>query len=107
VKVAKADAVDGRTVAEVWAQKAALKDKPVTSHGTVVKFTAGVLGKNWLHLRDGSGSREKADDDVTVTTGDAAAVGDVVTVAGTVRLDRDFGSGYSYAVIVEEAKVTK
>jgi hypothetical protein len=107
VKVAKAEAADGRTVAEVWAQKAALKDKPVTIHGTVVKFTAGVLGKNWLHLRDGSGSREKADDDVTVTTGDAAAVGDVVTVAGTVRLDRDFGSGYSYAVIIEEAKVTK
>ena len=107
VKVAKSDAADGRTVAEVWAQKAALKDKQVTIHGTVVKFTANVLGKNWLHLRDGSGSREKADDDVTVTTGDAAAVGDVVTVAGTVRLDRDFGSGYSYAVMVEEAKVTK
>ena len=73
----------------------------------VVKVTPEVMGKNWLHLRDGSGSREKKDDDITVTTTAMAAVGDVVVVRGVVHLDRDFGAGYTYPVIIEDAKVTK
>jgi len=60
-----------------------------------------VLGKNWLHLKDGSG--KPGSDDLTVTTTQHAAVGDVVTIKGVVHLDRDFGSGYSYAVLIEEA----
>ena len=43
----------------------------------------------------------------TRTTSDSAAVGDVVVVKGTVRLDKDFGAGYAYPVIVEDAKITK
>ena len=77
------------------------------SYGKVVKFLPGIMGKNWLHLRDGSGARANGDDDITVTTGDSAAVGDVVLVRGTVRIDKDFGAGYRYAVMVEEAKVSK
>jgi len=94
-------------VAEVWAQKDKLKDAPVAVRGKVVKFLPGIMGKNWLHLRDGSGSREKGDDDITVTTSETAAVGDVVLVSGVVRIDKDFGAGYRYPVIVEEAKVSK
>lgn len=107
VNVAKAEGADARTVAEVWAARAALKDRPVSVRGKVVKFLPGIMGKNWLHLRDGSGARAKGDDDLTVTTADTVAVGDVVLVRGTVRTDKDFGSGYDYAVIVEEAKVSK
>src|SRR5262245_7147568 len=55
--VPKAEGSNGRSVAEIWAQKAALKDSPVVVRGTVVKFLPGIMGKNWLHLRDGSGSR--------------------------------------------------
>lgn len=107
VKVEKAKGADARTVAEVWGQKAKLKDQPVTVRGTVVKYNAGIMGKNWLHLKDGSGSADKKDDDLAVTTLDAAAVGDVVTIKGPVHLDKDFGAGYFFAVIVEDAKLEK
>ncbi|MHB8872936.1 MAG: nucleotide-binding protein [Myxococcaceae bacterium] len=107
IKVAKAEGAEGRTIAELFAQKAALKDKPVAFRGKVVKFTSGVMSRNWLHLRDGSGTDEAKNNDITVTTTDTAAVGDVVLVKGTVHLEKDFGAGYSYAVIVEDAKLSK
>jgi hypothetical protein len=107
MKVAKASGPDGRTVAEVHAHRAALAEKTVTIHAQVVKFNAGIMGRNWVHLRDGSGSQDKGDNDITVTTQDTVAVGDVVTVKGTVRVDKDFGAGYAYPVIIEEAQVSK
>ena len=106
VKVEKASGQDARTVSEVFAQRSALKEKPVTIRGKVVKFLPGIMGRNWIHLRDGSGTEGK-DNDLVVTTNDNAGVGDVVVVKGVVHNDRDFGAGYSYAVIVEEAKLTK
>jgi hypothetical protein len=105
VKVAKASGSDARTVAEIHAQRMALKDKAVTVRGKVVKFNEGIMGRNWVHLRDGTGASGK-DNDLTVTTGDKASVGDVVVVKGKVQIDKDFGSGYAYPVIVEEAKVS-
>ena len=107
IKVSKASGANGRTVAEIYAQKTALKDKPVVLHGKVVKFLPEIMGKNWIHVRDGSGSVADKNDDMTVTTKDTFAVGDVVTVTGTVRLDKNFGAGYAYPVIIEDAKVTK
>jgi uncharacterized lipoprotein YbaY len=106
VKVDKASGADARTVAEVYAQKAQLKDKPVTIRGKVVKYNAGIMGKNWLHIRDGSGKADK-DNDLTVTSQDVAKVGDVVVVKGAVRTDKDFGAGYAYPVIVEDARISK
>jgi hypothetical protein len=107
VKVEKASGPDARTVAEIYAQHTDLKEKPITVRGQVVKFNAGIMGRNWVHLRDGTGSLDKADNDITVTTNDQVAVGDVVTAKGTVRLDKDFGAGYTYPVIIEDAKVSK
>lgn len=107
IKVSKAPGPDGKTVAEIYAEKAALKDKKVVLHGKVVKFLPEIMGKNWIHVRDGSGSADKKNDDMTVTTKDTVAVGDVVTVTGTVKLDKDFGAGYAYPVMVEDAKVAK
>jgi hypothetical protein len=106
VKVPKATGANARTISEVWAQKAKLKDGKVTVRGKVVKSTGGVLGKNWLHLQDGTGAAG-ADNDITVTSASTAAVGEVVTVQGVVHLDKDFGAGYAYPVIIEDATVTK
>jgi hypothetical protein len=106
LKVAKAEGADGRTVAEVYAQIEALVGKPVAVRGKVVKFNANIMGKNWLHLRDGTGAEGK-DNDLTVTTQDQVKVGDEVVIKGTAHKDRDFGAGYRYAVIVEEASVSK
>ena len=107
VKVAKATGPDARTVAEIVARRAELKDKSVVVRGKVVKYTPGVLGKNWLHIRDGSGSAADKTDDLAVTTTEPATVGDIVLLKGIVRTDRDLGSGYTYKVLVEQAQQQK
>ena len=96
---------EGRTIAEIYAQRAALKDQSVSVRGRVVKSINGVLGKNWLHLQDGTGTGPTAD--LAVTSDAAAAVGDVVVATGLVHLDRDLGSGYRYDVLVEDARLQK
>lgn len=105
VKVPKAEGPNARTVSELWAQRAALKGKEVVVKAKVVKVTASVMGRNWLHVRDGSGSKAAKDNDLAVTTEASAKVGDVVTVTGVVSVDKDFGAGYAYPVIVENAKL--
>lgn len=107
VKAPKATGADSRTIAEAFAQAEGLAEKPVVIRGKVVKFNAGILGRNWIHLRDGSGSADKGDNDITVTTDETTAIGEVVTIRGTLRLKKDFGAGYRYPVIIEDAKLQK
>jgi len=105
--VAKASAADAKTVAEVVAGKAALKDKTVSLRGQVVKVNNGIMGKNWLHLQDGSGSAADGSNDMIVTSKDSAALGDVITARGVVRTNVDLGSGYAYSVLIEDASLRK
>ena len=101
--IAKADG--GKTVAEVFAEKDQLAGQPVIVRGKVVKSNPDIMGKNWLHVRDGSGA--EGTNDITVTTAGAVPnVGDTVVVKGVLSLDKDFGMGYQYDVIVEDAEVT-
>lgn len=95
----------GSSVAEVWANRSKLAGKTITVRGTVVKFNAGIMSRNWFHLQDGSGSAEDGTNDITVTTDAVVNVGDVVTVTGTVAVDQDFGFGYAYALLLEKAKL--
>ena len=106
-KVAKAEGANGRTVAEVYANRVALKDKPVAIRAKVVKVNAGVMGKNWVHLRDGSGSAADGSNDLLVTSKDEPKVGDLVVAKGTVKTDVNLGSGYAYKVLVEAASFQK
>jgi hypothetical protein len=94
----------GQDIAELYAKKDDLKGKTVKIRGKVTRFAAEVMDKNWLHIQDSSGS-----DDLTITTDKATvvAIGDVVVVEGKLALDKDFGYGYLYAVMLEDAKVTK
>ena len=64
------------------------------------------MGKNWVHIQDGTGDPKGNTHDLVVTTQDDAAKGDIVTVSGVVAADKDFGAGYRYDVIVEDAKIT-
>jgi len=107
VKVPRATGPDARTVAEVFAQKAQLKNKTVVVRGTVVKVTSNVMGKNWVHLRDGTGSAADATNDLLVTTKQVAKAGDVVTAKGIAHTDVDLGMGYTYKVLIEEATLQK
>lgn len=103
--VAKAEG--GNTVAEVYADKDKLTGSKVTVRGKVVKVNRGIMGKDWLHVRDGSGADGSNDLTVTTATGSTLpGVGDVVVVVGTVATNKDYGMGYNYAVIVEDATVT-
>jgi hypothetical protein len=106
-KVAKATGPEARTVAEVVGGRASLKNKPVVVRGQVVKVNLGIMGKNWVHLQDGSGSSKDGTHDILVTTADTATVGDIVNAKGVVRTDVNLGSGYAYAVLIEEASLRK
>jgi hypothetical protein len=103
--VPNAPPAGGSSIADVWANRAKLAGKTVTVRGTVVKFNGGILDRNWLHLQDGSGKAADGTNDITVTTDAVAKVGDVVTVTGTVVLDKDFSAGYAYALMLENAKI--
>ena len=92
-----------KTIAEVFAGTAELAGKPIVLRGKVVKWNPKIMGRNWIHIQDGTGEAGKHD--LTITTQDTVNVGDAVVVRGTLSLDRDFGGGYAYPVIVEEARV--
>lgn len=94
----------GMRIAEVFAGKERLKGKSVKVRGQVVKYNPEVMGKNWIHIQDGTGTA--GSNDLTVTTSATTKLGDLILVTGTVATDRDFGGGYRYSLIVEEAKVT-
>ena len=95
----------GLTVAEIWAGRVSLAGSTVSVRGRVVKFNPGIMGTNWLHLQDGSGSPANGTHDLAVTTPANVKVGDVVTATGPVAVDQDFGAGYTYPVIIREAAV--
>jgi len=93
----------GKTVGELLAAASDHGGKEVVVRGKVVKFNSGIMGKNWLHVQDGTG--DPGMNDLMVTTDAAAKVGDTVLVRGNAATDKDFGAGYKYAFIVEDAKV--
>ena len=101
-----APAPGGITIAELWAKRKELSGKAVVVRGKVVKVNNQVMGSNWFHLQDGSGTAKDGTNDLTVTTSATVNVGDIVTVSGTLATDKDFGSGYAYDAIVEKATVT-
>ena len=107
VTVPKASGPDARTVAEIVTKSAELQGKTVIVRARVVKYTPSIMGKNWVHLRDGSGSAADSTNDVSATTQNQAKVRDVVLAKGIVRKDKDFGSGYVYKVLIEDAALGK
>jgi len=101
--LSRSGAANGHDIAELFAKRALLSEQIVRVHAIVVKKTEGILGKTYLHLRDGTGSRGRGDDDLTVTTTEAFEPGEAVELEGRVRIDQDLGLGYRYAVLLDEA----
>jgi len=95
----------GITLTELFSDPKKYDGKTVTVRGKVVKYTEAVLNKNWLHLQDGTQANGRFD--LAVTTDDTAKVGDVVTFRGKIILDKDFGYGYKYDVLLENAELVK
>jgi hypothetical protein len=94
----------GKTVAEIYAASDQLAGKAGKVRGKVVKYNAEIMGRNWLHIQDGTGS--VGGNDLLITSAGAAKLGDTVLVEGTVATNKDFGAGYKYRVMVEDGKVT-
>lgn len=94
---------DGVSIAELFKNRAKYEGKKVKVSGKVVKVNNGIMGKNWIHIQDGTASAE--DYDLTLTTQHKANMGDVITIEGMVYLKKEFGAGYSYDLIIEEASI--
>ena len=95
----------GQTIGEIFAGKDRLAGQEVTLRGRVVKCARGIMGRNWIHLRDGTAG-PAGGGDLTVTTDAVAEVGSTILVRGTVVVDKDFGYGYEYDLLIEDARVT-
>lgn len=94
---------DGITISELFANLSKYENKTVKIRGKVVKINTGIMNRNWIHIQDGTKYNE--DYDLTVTTNQIVNKDDVVTVIGKIVLNKDFGYGYSYKVIMEDAKI--
>jgi hypothetical protein len=107
IKVAEATGRNAYRVADIFRLRIELHKRSVTVRGKVVKVSAGIMDRNWIHIQDGTGDAKKGTNDLVVTSTSALpSVGDVVTVKGTAYKNRDFGANYKYDVIVEDADVT-
>lgn len=94
-----------KSVAELNNNKAALAGQTIRAEGKVVKVNNGIMRRNFVHVQDGTGS--EGSNNLVVTSQQTAAVGDQVSVTGVVVVNRDFGMGYSYPLLIEEATITK
>ena len=95
-----------QTVAAINQEKAGLGGKTVSAQGKVVKVNNGIMGRNFVHVQDGSGDAAKGTNNLIVTSKQTANVGDQVAISGVVVVNRDFGAGYSYPLLIEEASIT-
>ena len=105
-KKVKVDHEEGiLTISEVLKSREDLSGKQVQVKGEVTKFNPSIMGRNWVHIQDGTDF--KGEFDLTITTADVVSVGDQVVFSGILAIDRDFGYGYKYSTIVESAGLRK
>ncbi|MBW2466166.1 MAG: DNA-binding protein [Deltaproteobacteria bacterium] len=108
IKVEKAPGDNSYTVAEIYSKAAELNGKTVLVRGKVMKVSPRIMGRNWIHIQDGTGDpAAKTHDLVITTTQEAGADWDIITIEGVLAANKDFGAGYSYAVIIEEGQINK
>ena len=85
------------TIAELVNNSKRYEGKTVKISGKCVKINANIMNRNWIHLKDGSGD----DFDLVITSDQYVQVGTDITISGTVVLNKDFGAGYRYDIILE------
>lgn len=104
IQVEKAEGGNAYTVGELYAKKDELNNQNIVVRGKVMKVSLMIMGKNWVHIQDGTGDALNNTHDLVVTTMAEPAKDAVVVVEGTLHADRDFGAGYRYDVIIEDAE---
>ncbi len=89
-------------ISDLLANKKNYSGKTIMVKGQVTKYNPAIMGKNWIHIQDGS--EFGGSFDLTITTDKQVSVGETVTFEGKIVLDKDFGYGYVYNVLMEEGK---
>lgn len=95
-----------KSVSEVHQEKDGLSGKAISVQGKVVKVNNGIMGRNFVHVQDGTGDAAAGSNNLIVTSKDTAQVGQQVAVTGKVTLNRDFGAGYMYPLLLEDSVIT-
>lgn len=96
---------DGKTIQQIYADKSALNGEVVKVRGKVVKFNKQIMKRNWIHIQDGTGNENEFD--LVMTSNEDVQVGNIITAEGKVVIDKDFGAGYFFPVIIEDVKIEK
>ena len=92
------------TVEEVHMWRHALKGKTVKVKGKLYKVSRNIMKRDWVHIGDGTGNEQQLTDDLVFTAKNVPfKAGDTVIASGKVMADKDFGYGYFYDVIIEDA----
>jgi len=98
------DPVDGgKTIAQIYSQRNELSGKTIRVKGKVVKYNPGIMSRNWIHIQDGTESNGSYD--LLITSKDETSPGEIIVAEGKIVLNKDFGAGYSYTVLLEDAKI--
>jgi hypothetical protein len=96
-------AKDGKTIADIFSNKKQINGSKVLVKGQVVKINKNIMKRNWIHIQDGTESGGNFDLTITSIVPPDFEVGDVLTFEGILNIDKDFGSGYKYDAILEDA----
>ena len=96
-------AAGGHSIGDLYENAEKFNKQTVKVRGQVVKVNMDIMDRNWVHLMDGTKGENRSD--LTFTTMDVVQVGDTVTFEGTLAIDREFGAGYVYPLIVEDAVI--
>lgn len=94
------------TIGELFGNREKYEGKKVKITGQIVKVNYGIMDKNWFHMQDGT--EDNGQFDLTITSlEEDVEIGDQLTFEGTIILNKDFGYGYSYEVLMEDAVIVK
>lgn len=94
---------DGKTIQQIYSDKSSLNGEVVKVRGKVVKFNKQIMKRNWIHIQDGTGNENEFD--LVITSNQEVLVGEIITAEGKVVIDKDFGAGYFFPVLIEDAKI--
>jgi len=95
----------GKTIQQIFSEKSSLNGMEVKVKGKVVKFNPQIMNRNWIHIQDGTVKENNYD--LVITSDDKVQVGDIIVAEGKLSVDKDFGAGYFFSVIIEDANIEK
>ena len=96
---------DSKTIQQIFSEKSSLNSEVVKVKGKVVKFNKQIMKRNWIHIQDGTGGENEFD--LVLTSNQEVQVGDIIIAEGKVVVDKDFGAGYFFPVLIEDVKIEK